>query len=352
MRCPPQARVLAAAVLAVPASHVEAIDAPAPAPNAVFSSAAPVSREPLAARRVGWHRGRIVELSPWCSLPAGQADAPSTYAFDAYDSANGLPGGAPAGDPLLLQTGNVALAHSDMTLAASFAGTKARLVDLVFMVGDPSSPGLNTDFYYTLFTSDDAFDLSCQTPTNGYEGVQLHFGPGDGLFVTNVDLTTTPELFWQLPVDAQGAYLILLSQDADGLQAAYGQPAWWCTGEDELPPEPRAGTNNAGQGVDNASPPGCIPGGNLLLEYPCECNDFTNFGLPSCSNLTASVGFGVVDTAKCPGDCDADGSLSIDDFICFQTHFAMSHPSADCDGDGIFAIDDFICFQTHYAMGC
>ncbi len=54
----------------------------------------------------------------------------------------------------------------------------------------------------------------------------------------------------------------------------------------------------------------------------------------------------------CYPDCDGDGVLSISDFICFQTSFALNEPYADCDGSGQLAIDDFICFQTYFAIGC
>ncbi len=54
----------------------------------------------------------------------------------------------------------------------------------------------------------------------------------------------------------------------------------------------------------------------------------------------------------CYADCDDSCSLSIDDFICFQTNFALSSPAADCDASGALSIDDFICFQTFYAVGC
>jgi serine protease AprX len=54
----------------------------------------------------------------------------------------------------------------------------------------------------------------------------------------------------------------------------------------------------------------------------------------------------------CYPDCDGDGLLTIDDFICFQTFFAIADPYADCDGDGVLTIDDFICFQTFFAIGC
>ena len=54
----------------------------------------------------------------------------------------------------------------------------------------------------------------------------------------------------------------------------------------------------------------------------------------------------------CYADCDQTCGLSIDDFICFQTFFAIGDPYADCDVSGGLSIDDFICFQTFYAIGC
>ncbi len=54
----------------------------------------------------------------------------------------------------------------------------------------------------------------------------------------------------------------------------------------------------------------------------------------------------------CYADCDQSGSLDIDDFICFQTLFAVGSTSADCDASGSLDIDDFICFQTAFAIGC
>jgi hypothetical protein len=54
----------------------------------------------------------------------------------------------------------------------------------------------------------------------------------------------------------------------------------------------------------------------------------------------------------CYPDCDGSGALDIDDFICFQTFFAIGDPYADCDGSGALDIDDFICFQTFFAIGC
>ncbi len=66
-----------------------------------------------------------------------------------------------------------------------------------------------------------------------------------------------------------------------------------------------------------------------------------------------SEGLSLLSLAQpCFADCDGDGSLTIDDFICFQTLFALADPAADCDGDTSLTIDDFICFQTFFAIGC
>ncbi len=54
----------------------------------------------------------------------------------------------------------------------------------------------------------------------------------------------------------------------------------------------------------------------------------------------------------CLPDCDQSGELDIDDFICFQTLYAIGDPKADCDQSGGLDINDFICFQTAYAIGC
>lgn len=54
----------------------------------------------------------------------------------------------------------------------------------------------------------------------------------------------------------------------------------------------------------------------------------------------------------CEADCDGDGSLSIFDFLCFQTAFDAGEPIADCTGDGVIDIFDFLCFQNIFMDGC
>ncbi len=54
----------------------------------------------------------------------------------------------------------------------------------------------------------------------------------------------------------------------------------------------------------------------------------------------------------CYPDCDGSGTLNVNDYICFQTKFALADPYADCDQNGVRNVNDFICFQTAFALGC
>jgi len=56
--------------------------------------------------------------------------------------------------------------------------------------------------------------------------------------------------------------------------------------------------------------------------------------------------------APCPADINADGELSILDFVAFQLLWQDQDPSADCDADGLFTVLDFVCFQQLFQAGC
>ncbi len=327
----------------------------------------PVKRDPISVRGVKYVNGKIVGTTPWKAYKAGNGqvtDAPA-YAFDAFsDDASGLPGGAPLGNRyILLWTAGGPVDYvspvrlSDMTMASGFNGAQSQFADILFYAGDASNPNQNVDFFYALFTAEDKFTNACEFDGTTYDGIQLGFGPGDGFFFSNIDLTNDPTLFWQLPNDGEGSYVVLLTQDAGGTILAAGQTGLWCTGEDQTPPTARAGTNEEQEGTDESSAPDCgatskatnIPDG--VVDLACECFDFT-FNVPEGSVLTSSVAFGAEGGVACYPDCDGNATLNIDDFICFQTFFAIGDPYADCDGTGTLNIDDFICFQTFYAIGC
>jgi hypothetical protein len=56
--------------------------------------------------------------------------------------------------------------------------------------------------------------------------------------------------------------------------------------------------------------------------------------------------------AGCFADCDADQSLTLFDFLCFQNRFGAGDLRADCDGSGALDLFDFLCFQNLFSRGC
>jgi len=56
--------------------------------------------------------------------------------------------------------------------------------------------------------------------------------------------------------------------------------------------------------------------------------------------------------ASCPADCNEDGALTIQDFVCFQALFVAGDEAADVNGDGTLSVLDFIGFQTLFQSGC
>ncbi len=56
--------------------------------------------------------------------------------------------------------------------------------------------------------------------------------------------------------------------------------------------------------------------------------------------------------APCVADFDGDGSLTLFDFLAFQTAFDMGDLRADIDGDGSLSLFDFLEFQNLFSAGC
>jgi hypothetical protein len=68
--------------------------------------------------------------------------------------------------------------------------------------------------------------------------------------------------------------------------------------------------------------------------------------------------------ANCYADCDVNGELNVDDFLCFINEFALAqnlpqleqiNHYANCDGSitpPVLNVDDFICFINAFAGGC
>jgi hypothetical protein len=59
-----------------------------------------------------------------------------------------------------------------------------------------------------------------------------------------------------------------------------------------------------------------------------------------------------LECGDCPPDLDADGTLTIFDFLTFLNLFQDGDAQADFDGDGELTIFDFLAFQTAFDAGC
>jgi hypothetical protein len=57
-------------------------------------------------------------------------------------------------------------------------------------------------------------------------------------------------------------------------------------------------------------------------------------------------------TAECRVDFDADGHVTVQDFLWFLRHFAAADLRADINGDGTVTVTDFLGFLNLYSAGC
>ena len=55
---------------------------------------------------------------------------------------------------------------------------------------------------------------------------------------------------------------------------------------------------------------------------------------------------------ECRPDCNHDGVLNINDFICFQAEWRKKTAYGDYNGDGKWNVNDFIAFQASWRKGC
>ncbi|MCC6660238.1 MAG: hypothetical protein IT437_05060 [Phycisphaerales bacterium] len=84
--------------------------------------------------------------------------------------------------------------------------------------------------------------------------------------------------------------------------------------------------------------------------------DFETAGGGDCQIIVQYVG---CKTGNCYADCNRDGALTLADFGCFQTKYALRDPYANCNLDlnpgsltNGLSVADYMCFQTKFAAGC
>ena len=94
--------------------------------------------------------------------------------------------------------------------------------------------------------------------------------------------------------------------------------------------------------------------GQLALDHSGNANDAVLGHDPGPDDLDPAriASDAPVGPPPCPADYDEDNSLTILDFVAFQSDFQAGHPGADCNADAALNILDFVCFQQAFTIGC
>ncbi len=74
--------------------------------------------------------------------------------------------------------------------------------------------------------------------------------------------------------------------------------------------------------------------------------------IDASGSQTGAAYFFDLTCGNCPADIDADGTLTIFDFLTFLNLFEDGDTTADFDGDGELTLFDFLAFQTAFDAGC
>ncbi|NRA57025.1 MAG: hypothetical protein HRU13_02760 [Phycisphaerales bacterium] len=104
--------------------------------------------------------------------------------------------------------------------------------------------------------------------------------------------------------------------------------------------------------VENVFVESATPGTWSVDVIARELNENANLATPGIDAHFALVIRGGETRELCRADFDGDGTLSVFDFILFQSAFVAGDIAADFDGDGLLSVFDYVLFQTRFTMGC
>ena len=108
------------------------------------------------------------------------------------------------------------------------------------------------------------------------------------------------------------------------------------------------------QGFDEIAPDVFVEISSHLYTLDVTTATLTQIGVVQAEGTWDAVGLAINDgPAPCAADCDANGTLNLDDIDCFVFAFlAADLDAADCDGSGSLNLDDLDCFVAAFLAGC
>jgi hypothetical protein len=336
---------------------------------------------PLMVARAELINGVPTVTGPWVAYepPAAGPDIPDIPVFDCFEiNASGQPTGFctsgcnQAGECLVspqpaastriqIFSQSNPFCTNDMTVRSGYEGAISRRALAAWSWG----AAVPTPEYVAIFTAEEFRSCALGPPssTGGYAGVVYSFGAqtgGGGYHWMDVDLSAGPaNIFHQMPMDGQGAYTIMLARAVDPvtnqltLETSFAtEPMLWGTGNGEVPPDGRFGSQGPPQWDDNSPTNG--------QHTASECVPIYSFTGVCPNPLGAMVLFfgGGATPPGCYANCDQSTTapvLNVGDFTCFLQRFAAGESYANCDESTtppVLNVGDFTCFLQRFAAGC
>lgn len=302
-----------------------------------------ISVRPVRVAPCAMERGSVVRLGDWIPYAGAQRGPVDVRVFDCYGDADsdGVP--------------DEGLSGCGMDDARWYFGTA---YCNPFVTNDMYSIDANEAVGYG--RSDFAWYWSCDEPEQclvavftqesdprecepdsfEYEGWLIDFGVLEcrpaGYYYSNVDISSFG--VWPAVQGGCGSYVLRFLTDSGSALATCAQPMLW-------------GVPNNSEGWPGLQDPEQLDDDNPMdgtHDTVSECYTYT-FGV--CPDpLGAMLQFwGELPFDECDyADCDDDGVVNVQDFLCFLNLWVQRDPAADCDGCGIVDTRDFTCFLRQW----
>ena len=304
--------------------------------------------DPIQIAKAGVRDGKIVFQSDWIDYNGGVSRASMVQIFDCYGDADadGAPDGgdlcglANPGSRWFFGTGYCNMfVTNDMTVdPGTILADGSYRIDFAWFwtVGGSftSEPCI-----VAVFTQDSA---PCDPDSFDYSGWLLNYGTlasgvGGGYYLSNVTLSTGT---WPLPTGGSGSYFIFylnaVTTSGAFVLATCAQSMLWGT-PDNHGQYAGAGTQTPLEFDDDVF----LDGSHTSSE--CYTISFTSI----CPSILGAMGqfWGNTEDDACGfADCDGNGSVNTQDFLCYLGLWSTVDAGADCDGNGSINTQDFLCY--------
>ena len=302
--------------------------------------------EPLRIAPATFKDGKIVTRGAWQDYHSGSTRATGVRIFDCYGDEDS--DGAPDNNHWYFPGYKNLFVSNDMTLPcdAVIADGASRFSFSWWWEANGSSSS-----EYCIIGIFTQGSVPCTADSFDYEGYLLDFGTNLGAtaWYADVDLASQSLAPLTLPSTGAGSYLIYFLQGTTSsggyVQATSAQPFLWGTGD------AGGASDNRGTQIKNQLDDYRTPW--LQHQFECERARYDQPDIIPTVLGAAMELWGNTDLSLCNSDpcldnvfpnCNGDGSVNTQDFLCFLGLWSAGNIAADCNGDNTINTQDFLCF--------